>query len=49
MAPEIMCRTNHGIVSDFFALGIVAYECMIGKRPYSGRNQIEIRDDILSK
>jgi len=49
MAPEVMCRQNHGIAVDYFALGVIAYECMLGRRPYIGRNRKEIRDAILSK
>jgi len=49
MAPEVMCRQNHGIEVDYFALGVICYECMIGKRPYLGRSRKEIRDQILAK
>jgi serine/threonine protein kinase len=49
MAPEVMCKQNHGIAVDYYALGIIAYECMIGKRPYNGGNRKEIRDKILEK
>ena len=31
IAPEVMCRTNHGVAADYFAVGIIGYECMIGK------------------
>jgi serine/threonine protein kinase len=34
---------------DFFAMGVIAYECMFGKRPYTGKDRKEIRDHILSK
>lgn len=34
MAPEVMIRQNHGIAVDYFALGIITYEFMFGKRPY---------------
>ena len=48
-APEVMCRQNHGIGVDYFAVGVIAYECMFGKRPYVGRSRREIRDHILAK
>lgn len=39
MAPEIMLNQNHGLNSDFFALGVIATELMTGKRPYRGKNK----------
>ena len=26
-----MCRQNHGIAVDYFAVGVMAYECMFGR------------------
>lgn len=49
MAPEVMCRQNHGVAVDYYALGVIAYECMLGRRPYVGKNRKEIRDQILAK
>lgn len=49
LAPEVMCRQNHGVAVDYFAVGVIGYECMFGKRPYLGKNRKEIRDHILSK
>lgn len=31
MAPEVICRQNHGVAVDYFALGVIAYEMMLGK------------------
>lgn len=31
MAPEVMCAQNHTIAVDYFALGVIGYEFMIGK------------------
>lgn len=31
LAPEVMCRQNHGVAVDYFALGIMAYEFMMGR------------------
>jgi len=49
MAPEVICRQNHGLAADFFAVGVMVYELMIGKRPYLGKNRKEIRDAILAR
>jgi len=49
MAPEVMCRMNHTIAADYFAIGVIGYEFMLGRRPYLGRNRKEIRDAILAK
>lgn len=47
MSPEVMLRKNHSIETDYFALGVIAYECMTGRRPYVGRSRKEIREQIL--
>ena len=44
MAPEVLCRNNHNLVSDFFAVGVIGHECMLGRRPYTGRTRHEIRE-----
>lgn len=49
MAPEVMCRTDHGIAVDYYALGVTAYEFMFGQRPYPGKNRREIREAIFAK
>ena len=30
MAPEVLCRQEHGIACDYYALGVIAYELMLG-------------------
>ena len=49
MAPEVICKQVHSFPVDFYAIGIISYELMMGKRPYNGQNRAEIRDAILSK
>lgn len=49
MAPEVMCRQDHSFPVDYYAVGVIAYEFMLGRRPYFGRNRKEIRDQILAK
>lgn len=39
MAPEVMCRQNHTFAVDYYALGVIVYENMMGKRPYIGRSR----------
>ena len=31
LAPEVMSRQNHGVAADYYAVGIIAYELMMGK------------------
>jgi len=31
MAPEVMCKQNHGVAADYYALGVICYECMLGR------------------
>ena len=49
MAPEVMRGVIHSFEVDFFAVGIVAYEFMKGKRPYNGKNRKEIKEEMLMK
>lgn len=49
MSPEVICRQNHSKETDFFAIGVIVFEFMTGKRPYLGKNRKEIRDAILLK
>ena len=49
MAPEVMKGQNHTYVVDYFALGIMGYEFMLGRRPYNGRSRREIKEQMLSK
>lgn len=49
MAPEVMCRQQHGYCVDYYAIGVIAFECAMGRRPYNGRSRKEIRDQILAK
>ena len=49
MAPEVILVQNHSFPSDFFALGVIGYEFMLGFRPYLGRGRKEIKHLIISK
>ena len=49
MAPEVLLGKNHSFTVDFFAIGIICYEFMMGIRPYLGKNKREIKNSILRK
>ena len=48
MAPEVIRGLGHSFSVDFFAIGIIGYEFMIGKRPYNGKNRKEIKEQMFS-
>ena len=44
MSPEVLAKKDHGIESDYFSVGVIAYELMLGKRPYEGKSRKEVKD-----
>ena len=48
MAPEVMKAKNHSFPVDFFAIGVIGYEFMLGRRPYYGKSRKEIKEQMLS-
>ena len=49
MAPEVIKGMNHSYSADYFALGVIGYEFLLGKRPYVGKCRKDIKDLILAK
>ena len=49
MAPEVLMGQHHTFAVDFFAIGVIGYEFMLGTRPYNGKNRKEIKHLILKK
>ena len=49
MAPEVLFNRNHDYSVDFFALGVVGYEIIMGSRPYDGKDKKELRRDVASR
>lgn len=37
MVPEVIYGQKQGFYSDYFALGVISYELMFGKKPYRGK------------
>ena len=44
-----MTKQNHSYEVDYYALGVIIFELMMGKRPYMGRDRRTIREQILAK
>ena len=49
MAPEVVNAKPHGLIVDFWALGVIIYELMNGKRPYGGIHRKEYKENLASK
>ena len=47
MAPEVLLAKNYTFTVDFFAIGVIGYEFMLGKRPYNGNNRKQIKNMVL--
>ena len=48
MAPEVMKGQNHTGSVDYFAVGVIGYELMMGQRPYLGKTRKEIKEQMMS-
>lgn len=48
MAPEVILGHEHSYTADYFAIGVMAYEFMLGRRPYRGKNRSEIKQEMLA-
>lgn len=48
MAPEVLWGENHSYTVDYYALGVMVYECMYGYRPYISKSKKGMRDIMIS-
>ena len=48
MSPETIFQKKHSYASDFFSLGVICYEMIMRKRPYTGKNRQEIKRKMAS-
>ena len=46
MAPETIFLKEQDFTIDFYSLGIICYECIMGERPYEGSSRQEIKQII---
>ncbi|EGD79837.1 serine/threonine protein kinase [Salpingoeca rosetta] len=48
LAPEIIQELPYGVSVDWWSLGVMAYEMMIGETPFDGDDEEEIFEAVLS-
>ena len=48
MAPEVISGEDTTIQADLYAVGLIAYEMLVGKFPYDSSNVMSILNDILN-
>ena len=48
MAPEAISNKPHDFSVDYFGLGVIVYELMMGERPYQGNTRKEIRQQMFN-
>lgn len=46
MAPEILLKKSYDASVDLWSVGVILYECLFGKAPYSSKNLAELVDKI---
>jgi serine/threonine protein kinase len=49
MAPEMLTRNGYGKAVDWWALGALCYEMLVGKAPFLAKNQKDLDRKILSE
>lgn len=47
IAPEIILNEGHGLEVDFWSLGIIIYEMIVGVPPFYHENQVELCGQII--
>eukprot|EP00340_Litonotus_pictus_P008316 CAMPEP_0170519624 /NCGR_PEP_ID=MMETSP0209-20121228/4976_1 /TAXON_ID=665100 ORGANISM="Litonotus pictus, Strain P1" /NCGR_SAMPLE_ID=MMETSP0209 /ASSEMBLY_ACC=CAM_ASM_000301 /LENGTH=145 /DNA_ID=CAMNT_0010805561 /DNA_START=437 /DNA_END=871 /DNA_ORIENTATION=+ len=48
VAPEVLCKQNQNHMVDYFALGVVMFECIMKRLPYKGLSNREVREKMIS-
>ena len=47
LAPEIISNKGHGLGADWWTLGILLYEMLVGNPPFAADNQMDIYHKIM--
>ena len=48
-SPEAVLGLKQSYTMDYFALGVIAYELLVGCRPFRGRNKHQIKEQMITK
>ena len=48
MAPEIIFKQKYDAKADLWSIGVILYECLFGKAPYSSKTLQELLDKVTS-
>ena len=48
MAPESISMKFQDFSIDFYSLGIICYECIVGRRPYEGSNRHDVKKYLMN-
>lgn len=49
LAPEVITKTGHNRMVDIYAIGILAYELLVGFPPFLENGKMSVRDQIMYK
>ena len=47
LAPEIILRTGHGRPVDWYLVGVMLYEMLVGQSPYFSQDRTELFSNIV--
>lgn len=43
----MLLRQNHSFCTDFYAVGVILYEMLVGERPYTGKDRKTTKEEML--
>lgn len=49
MAPEILLKHSYSPLADLWSIGVILYECIFGRAPYSSKSLDELLQKIKIK
>ncbi|EEF51530.1 probable serine/threonine protein kinase IRE [Ricinus communis] len=49
LAPEILLGTGHGTTADWWSVGIILFELLVGIPPFNAENPQQIFDNIMNR